>query len=342
VPVFTHQRRGTVDVGRQIALTILALFGVIVIGTLGYRVLGIGWLDALYATVYTVTTVGFHDVEPSGTAVKVFTIVLMLFGIGLVLYTLTLLTASLIEGHIGSLMGRRRMQREIDALSRHTIVCGYGRVGKATAHELHRAGRDVVVVDVSEERLADCPYPSVLGNASSDHVLRQAGIDRASTLVATLDTDADSLYVTLSARAINADLMIIARSRTDDAEKKFTRAGADRVVNPQRLGGDRIAAFARQPHVVDFLDVALQRDEDSDREFLLEDVTVRSGSGLVGVTVSDIGSRVGDGPLVLALRTPTGSFVTNPPGDQVIGEGDVLIVVGTVSQVEALRSVAHP
>ena len=338
--VFTHSRRGSVDIGRQLALTILALLGVIIIGTLGYRVLGIDWLDSLYATVFTVTTVGFHEVVPFGPAEKIFTILLMLFGIGLVLYTLTLLTASLVEGHIGSLMGRRRMQREIDGLSRHTIVCGYGRVGKATAHELHHAGRDVVVVDLSEERLADCPYPSVLGNASSDHVLREAGIDRASTLVATLDTDADSLYVTLSARAINADLMIIARSRTDDAEKKFTRAGADRVVNPQRLGGDRIAAFARQPHVVDFLDVALQRDEEPGKEFQLEDVTVRQGSTLVGETVGDVPAR--GGALLLALRTPAGSFVTNPPADQVIGEGDVLIVGGTVQQVDTLRSAARP
>ena len=336
--VFTQRRRRPTDVGRQLLLTVAALVGVVVFGTVGYILLGIGWLDALYATVFTVTTVGFREITDFGPAEKVFTIVLMLVGAGTVLYTLTLLVASLIDGHIGSLMGRRRMQSEIDRLSGHTIVCGYGRVGKATAHELANAGRAVVVVDLDDERLAGCAYPSLQGNAASDEVLRRAGVDRAACLVATLDTDADSLYVTLSARAINSDLLIIARSRTDDAENKFTRAGADRVVNPQRLGGDRIAAFALQPHVVDFLDVAMH---DAGMEFRLEDVQVHDRSPLIGSTVRETRAHEGGGALLLALRNADGDFVTNPPADRVIEGGDVLIVVGTAAQITALRSAAR-
>jgi voltage-gated potassium channel len=332
-------RRRQVDIGRQLLLTGVALVAVVVFGTVGYVLLGVGWVDALYATVFTVTTVGFREITVFDTPDKIFTTILMLVGVGTVLYTLTLLVAALVEGQIGSLMGRRRMQREIDRLSGHTIVCGYGRVGKATAHELAHSGQDVVVVDVEDELLVDCPYPSLSGNAASDQVLRRAGIDRASCLVATLDSDAESLYVTLSARAINADLLIIARSRTDDADKKFTRAGANRVVNPQRLGGDRIAAFALQPHVVDFLDVAMH---DAGMEFRLEDVEVLDGSPLVGSTVRDARAHEGGGALLLALRNSDGAFVTNPPPEQVIENSDVLIVVGTASQIDALRSAARP
>jgi len=332
-----QRRRLKVDIGRQLAITLLALGAVLTIGTVGYVLLGISWLDAAYATVFTVTTVGFKEISDFGTAEKLFTMGLMLVGTGTVLYTLTLLVAALVEGHVGSLMGRRRMQREIDALSGHIIVCGYGRVGKATAHELAKSGNAVVIVDVAEDRLIDCEYPNLIGNASSDHVLRSAGITRASTLVASLDNDADSLYVTLSARALNSDLVIIARSRTDDAEKKFTRAGADRVVNPQRIGGDRIAAFALQPHVVDFLDVAMH---DADIEFRLEDVEVTAGSSLAGSTVGATRQQEGGGALLLALRDSGGQFVTNPPSDQVINPGDVMIAIGTDPQLAELRASA--
>jgi len=334
----THRRRRQVDVGRQLVITLGALTLVLLVGTIGYILLGVGPLDALYATVFTVTTVGFKEIETFGPGEKIFTIGLMLVGTGTVLYALTLLMASVVEGHVGSLMGRRRMQREIDGLSGQAIVCGYGRVGKAAAHELARSGQDVVVVEVNEERLTGCPYLSVLGNASSDAVLRQAGVERAATLVATLDNDADSLYVTLSSRALNDKLLVIARARTDDAEKKFTLAGADRVVNPQRLGGDRIAAFALQPHVVDFLDVAMH---DAGMEFRLEDVEVHDGATLAGSTVRATREREGGGALLLALRGSDGQFVNNPPPDRILEPGDVLIVVGTVAQLGSLRAGAR-
>jgi voltage-gated potassium channel len=335
---WTHRRRQSVDVGRQLTLTLLALAGVLAFGTVGYVVLGVPPLDALYGTVFTVTTVGFKEIDGLSTVGILFTIVLMLLGTGTVLYTLTLLMASLVEGRVGSLMGRRRMQREIDGLRGHVIVCGYGRVGKASSYELSRAGRDVVVVDVDPDRLEACPYPTVTGNASSDAVLRLAGVDRAGTLVACLENDADSVYVTLTARALNASLLIIARSRTEDADDKFRRAGADRVVNPQRLGGDRIAAFALQPHVVDFLDVAMH---DAGMEFRLEDVEVHAGSALDGSTVRTTREHEGGGALLLALRGADGGFVTNPPLDRSLSPGDVLIVVGTGAQLAALHQAAR-
>ena len=319
--------------------SLAGLGAVLLLGTVGYLVLGLSPLDAAYQTVTTVTTVGFEEVTPFGTAEKIFTIVLILVGVGVVLYTLTALLGLAIEGYLGNAWGRRRMDHDIDRLHGHAIVCGWGRVGRAAAEQLARAGRKVVVVDADEERLVDCPYLSVTGDASRDEVLKHAGIERATTVVASLDTDAASLYVTLTARAIHPSLVIIARSRTQDAEQKLLRAGADRVVNPQRIGGSRIAAFALQPHVVDFLEIAMH---DADVEFRLEEVQIAAGSVLAGSSIRRARLHEGDGALIMALRQHhSGGFVTNPPGDLVMGPGDVVIAVGTEAQLDNLRQSAR-
>ncbi len=318
---------------RRLVIALLALSAVLVVGTLGYIALGINALDAAYQTVTTVTTIGFREVVEFDTAQKVYTMVLALVGVGTVLYTLTLTLELVLEGQLGNLWGRRRMQNDIDGLEGHAVVCGWGRVGRAAADQIARTGVRVVVVDRDEDRLATCPYPHVLGDATVDDVLRTAGIRTAHTLVASLDNDAGSVYVVLSARTLNPDLFVIARSRTDDAEPKFVRAGADRVVNPQRIGGNRIAAFAESPYVVDFLDVVMH---EGTNEFRLADVEVHDSSPLSGSTVADARAREGGAAVLLALRT-SGHFVTNPTPTTVIGPGDVLIVVGTDEQIRDLR-----
>jgi voltage-gated potassium channel len=316
----------------------VALLAVIVGGSLGYFVLGFTPLDAVYQAVTTVTTVGFREVEPFGAAEKIFTVLFVLIGVGVVLYTLTGLLGLLIEGWVGNQWGRRRMQKQIQSLSGHAIVCGWGRVGRAAAHQLSMSGQAVVVCDTEGERLEDCPYPHLEGDATRDEFLRRLGVERAKVLIATLDTDASSLFVTLTARALNPDLVIIARSRVDDTEQKLLRAGADRVVNPQRIGGNRIAAFALHPHVTDFLDVAMH---DADVEFQLEQVVVHEGSALAGSTVRDARLHEGDGALLLALRqSESGSFRTNPAPDAVVTPGSVIIVIGTSDQIDAVRRAA--
>ena len=237
----TYHSRNT----RRLVVALLALCSVLVIGTIGYVILGIDLLDATYQTVTTVTTIGFREVVEFGTAEKIFTMALALAGFGTVLYTLTLTLELVLEGPLGNLWGRRRMQRDIDALEDHAIVCGWGRVGRAAAEQIAKTGQTVVVVDAAEDRLETCPYPHVLGDATQDDVLRAAGIRTASTLVASLDNDAGSVYVVLSARGLNPKLFVIARSRTDDAEPKFVLGGADRVGNPQLIGGNRTASSAR-------------------------------------------------------------------------------------------------
>lgn len=331
--------RDTKSITRQLVQSVVALLGVLLVGTVGYIILGFDPLDAAYQTVTTVTTVGFREVvEPFGTAEKVFTMILVLVGVGVVLYTLTALLSLIIEGWVGNQWGRRRMQRTIDHMSGHAIVCGWGRVGRAAAHQLHKSGQEVLVIDEDGERLSDCPYPMLRGDATRDDVLNRAGIARAKMLVASLDTDALTLFVTLTARALNPEMTIIARSRVDDTEQKLIRAGADRVVNPQRIGGNRIAAFALQPHVTDFLDVAMHDDE---VEFQLEQVQVHHNSELEGSSVREARLMEGSGALLLALRQQgTGDFRTNPDPETVMREGDVVIVIGTREQIADLGHAA--
>jgi voltage-gated potassium channel len=232
-----------VVVMRRVQSGLLALAVVLVAGTVGYVVLGFGTLDALYQTVTTVTTVGFREVQPLSSAGKIFTIVLILVGVGTALYTLTVLLETFVEGHFLRHMEGRRMERTIARLHDHVIICGWGRVGRASAAQLVAAGQKVVVVDRDGDRLEDVPHPFVLGDIDTDEVLLAAGIQRAKALVAALADDADNVYATLSARALRPDLVIIARARSEESMPKLYRAGADEVVNPQLIGGRRMASF---------------------------------------------------------------------------------------------------
>jgi voltage-gated potassium channel len=321
----------------EIGLT--AFVVVLIAGTVGYLALGFDLLDAVYQTVVNVTTVGLGPARPLHAAGKVFTIVLVLVGVGTALYTFSSVLEVLIEGHMRELMRRRRMERSIGHLSDHVIVCGWGRVGREVSRFLSTSGRQVVVVDRNPERLTTVPHLFVHGDVTEDSTLEEAGIARAATLVAALETDADNLYVTLSSRAIRPDLQIIARARNESSEAKLIRAGADRVVNPQQLGGDRMAALVTQPHVVDFIDVVMH---DGTLEFRLAEVAVGAKSPLVGTSVSSSLVHDRTGALVLAIRRSDGDFLTNPSAHVEIETDDVLISVGTAEQLEALARFAEP
>ena len=225
------------------------------------------------------------------------------------------------------------MERDIARMSGHVIVCGWGRVGREVAQFLTNAADDMVVVDRDPERLAQVPYATMSGDVTDDDMLGRAGIDRAATLVAALDTDADNLYVTVAAKSMRPDLQIIARARSESSEPKLRRAGADRVVNPQQLGGDRMASFVTQPHVVEFIDVVMHDDT---LEFRLEELAVSPASPLSGGTLRSAQLRDRTGALVLAIRRPDGGFLTNPSPEDVIEAGDVLISVGMAEQLDAL------
>ncbi|MDP8993261.1 MAG: potassium channel protein [Actinomycetota bacterium] len=306
-------------------------------GTIGYVMLGFGLLDAVYQTVTTITTVGFREVRPLDTTGKVFTIFLILVGVGTALYTFTVALETLIDGHIRDLFGRRRMHRNIGRMSDHVIVCGWGRVGQSIARYISNADQELVVVDRDPNVLVGIPHPYVQGDVTEDEVLRAAGIERARVLVAALDTDAANLYATLSGRSLRPDLFIIARAHTDSSEPKLERAGANRVVNPQRIGGARMAALALQPHVAEFLDVVMH---EGDLEFRLEEIPVPEGSDLAGRSLREAQIRDRTGALVLALRTEDGTFTTNPVPETQMCPGHILIAIGTAGQLEALEKLS--
>ena len=329
------------DPFRRVRIGLGALALVLVAGTVGYLLFGFGLLDSVYQTVITVTTVGFNSPHPLDAGSKTFTIVLILLGVGTALYTFSTVLEVLIEGHMRDLVRRRRMERDIARMSGHVIVCGWGRVGREVARFLTNAGRVVVVVDRDPVRLQDVPY--AVGPRRRDRrrdPSARAGIERAATLVAALDTDADNLYVTVAAKSMRPELQIIARARSESSEPKLVRAGADRVVNPQQLGGDRMASFVTQPHVVDFVDIVMH---DGTLEFRLEELAVSDSSSLSGNTLRSAQLRDRTGALVLAIRRPQGEFITNPSPEDVIEAGDVLISVGTAEQLEGLaRYAARP
>ena len=230
------------------------------------------------------------------------------------------------------------MDRQISHLKDHTIVCGWGRVGAAVAHDLRSEGHDVVVVDANAERVRDLPFPTVVGDATRDETLRAAGIDRAGALIAALEGDAVNLFVTLSGRDLRPDLFIVARARAEESVSKLEHAGADRVVNPQELGAGRMASFVASPHVAEFLDVVMH---ERSLEFRMREFHIPADSPIAGKTLREANLRELTGALVLALRSPDGGFTTNPTGDTMLDPEHVIIGIGTSEDFVRLADRVH-
>lgn len=313
------------------------LFVVVVTGSVGYTLIGLDPLDAVYQTVITVSTVGFREVGEVDRQYAIFTIFLILFGTGTVLYTFGMLLETVFEGQLDDQFRRRRMQSTIDQLDGHVIVCGYGQVGRAIVDEMQRAGRDVVIVDRGVDH-DDLPPDSlaVLGEATDDSTLLAAGLRRAGTLVVALDSDADNLYVALTARTENDNLFIVCRANNANVMDKLERVGVDRVVNPHEIGGSRMAAMVLQPDVTDFLDVVMH---DRELEVRMAEIEVTPRSDFAGRTVSAVLAPGHPSTTFVAVRRG-GRFITNPPADLLIEVGDILIALGTDDHLQAIAAEA--
>ena len=321
---------------RRLVFSLSLLTVVIFVGVLGYLALGFEPLNALYQTITTISTVGFQEVEEFGAAEQWFTMFIILLGFASVVFAIGQIVEFVVEGHLQEAFGRRRMDKVIAHTSGHIVLCGWGRVGRSFAQHLPD-DLSVVVIDNDETHLGGCTYPTVLGNATEDHVLVEAGLDRASMLIAALGTDSDNLFVTLSAHAANPTAFIVARARADSTADKLLRAGADRVVNPHELGGARMAALVAQPHVSEFVDVVMH---DREIEFQLGEVALPSGSPLVGQTLAEAQLPADTGALILGMRNPDGSFTTNPDSQSLLSAGQILIAIGTENQIGRLKAVA--
>ena len=306
---------------------------VLAAGTGGYVALGLDLLDAVYQTVITISTVGYREVGEVAERYKVFTVFLILFGTGTSLYALGVLIQTMFEGRFDDQFRRGRMRRRIDRLRDHVVLCGYGQVGRAIEGELMRAGESVVIIDLQEPEFhAPEEHQVVVGDATDDDVLVQAGLEEAKTLVIALDSDVDNLFIALTARSINPDVFIVARANESATGPKLRQAGADRVVNPQQIGGARMAALVSHPDVSEFLDVVMHHGE---FEVRLAETDIPGGSPFADRSLADCAIRSTTGATVLAVRRG-GAFVTNPSRHFVLLPEDLLISLGTEDQLAAL------
>ncbi len=321
------------DLWSRLKVANAILLAVLASGTAGYLFLGLSLIDAIYQTVITVSTVGFREIGEVTTAYKLFSIVLIMIGAGTVLYTVGVLLETLVEGRLSLEFGRRRMTQEINNLEGHIVVCGWGQVGQAITRTLKQEGNDVVVIDL-DESIEGSHDLFVVGDATDDDVLVSAGIKRASALVVALNNAPANVYVTLSGRAAKPDLFIVTRAMSSSGERKLFQAGADRVVNPHELGGAHMAALVTQPHVAEFLDIAMH---DRELNISITEIEIPPHSTLDLCPLRDCEQT---GVTVLAVRKATGEFVHHPDREATLREGDVLIALGTDEDHRRLRQKA--
>ena len=305
---------------------LLLLGGAIAFGTTGFILIeGWSFLDAVYMTVTTLTTVGFREVQPLSKAGQTFTIGLILTGVLGVFTTIAIVAQHIMTGEWTQPLRRRRMQRRIDNLRDHYIICAYGRVGRAAADELSEQGVPYVIVESQEalERLMedrDAPY--IVGDPAMESILVDAGIGRAKGLVSAVDSDAVNVYITLTARTLNPKLYIVARSSSPESVDQLYRAGADRVVSPYVLSGRRMASLALHPSVVEFIDMVTVAPD-----LRLEEIVVRAGSPLDGQTVGAASADRED-VTILAVKKSGAALVPSPGADLVLGADDLVVALG--------------
>lgn len=328
-------------VRRQFFLSLLLILAVVLFGTVGYVVIE-RWsaFDALYMTLTTITTVGYREVHDLSGAGRVFTLVLIVFGVGTILYTLNNAARILIEGEIQEIFGRRKLEKKIRELKNHYIVCGFGRMGRVICRELGEKNARFVVVEKEDmtSDMTDADMLYVKGDATKDEVLREAGIERAKGLISVLPTDAENLYVVLSARVLNPDLNIVARAGDEGSEQKLLRAGADRVVSPYHIGGLRIAHTVLKPSVVDFIEFATRA---GNIDLQMEEIYVREGASIAGTTLDECGIGRELGIIIVAIKRSEGEMKFNPTFRTTIRPGDVLIALGERTKLRHLETMAE-
>ena len=326
---------------RPFQVLAIALLLLTAIGTAGFHFIEHwSWFDSFYMVVITLSTIGYGEVHRLSHAGRVFNIGLITAGVALVFLMIGALTQALLEFELGRVFGKRRMEREVAGLKEHYIICGAGRVGRSVALELGKKPSPFVIIETDEERIRklDSAWPVVTGDAASEKILHDAGIERARGLVAATTTDATNIYIVLTAKSLNPKLKIIARASEESAEKHLKTAGADIVISPYAAAGHRIAQSFLRPNVLDFLDVATARQ--GKLQMVLEEIKVTSQSSLAASTVG--GSRIHHdlGIMILAIRGSDGRIRFNPHAEEPIHAGDFLIVMGEPLQMTKLEEMA--
>lgn len=334
---------GWLHVRRRLAALMLVPFVLLIVGTIGYKVVEgskWSWLDCLYMSAITLTTIGYGETHPLSKPGRVFTIVYAMTGVFTLFYVAGEFLRIAVSGEIRTLLGKRRMEHKLAALSQHVIVCGYGRMGRFVCREFEAKRVPYVVIDKDDAVAAEVPPAHgifVHGDATSDTVLKHAGVLRARALVTVASSDADNLYVVLSARLLNDRLFIVARAEESAAEEKLTRVGANRVISPYVISGSRVALAVLRPTVVDIIDLATRNDS---AELQIEEIRLDAGCPLAGKALRQCG--IADmGLVVVAIKRPNGVLIASPAGEDLIEAGSTIVVIGNRENLDRLARMAE-
>ncbi len=326
---------------RNLRISLLSLIGLLFIGTGGYLIIE-GWplIDSLYMTVITISTVGFKEVYALSPAGRLFTIVLIIVGVGFIAYGAGSLVQFMVEGQLRSILGRKKLEKKISKLKDHYIICGYGRIGTHIRRELGAKPVPYVVVEKEPgkiERLNREGTMFVDGDATLDETLIKAGIRQAKGLISAVTSDTENVYITLTARGLNPDLFILARASEEASETKLIRAGASKVISPYVMCASRMAQAILRPSVVDFIEIATAG---KNYELQIEESRVAADSVLVGKTLITSDIKKDLGIIIVGIKKDDGQMHFNPAPDTTIESGDVLITLGEQSAIENLDSIA--
>lgn len=311
------------------------------IGVIGYRFIsGLSWVDATYMTVITITTVGFGEVQPLDTTAKLFTMGLILTSVIIVGYAISIITEYILSRNNFEDLKQRKMQKKIDAMSNHIIICGYGRNGKQAAKKLLAYNKAFVIIEQNKdviEKFKNNNISFVYGNANEDETLFKAGIEKASTLICALPSDADNLFVVLSARQINKTLTIISRASQETTYNKLKLAGANNVIMPDRIGGDHMASLVVVPDLIEFID---NLGIVGERNINIEEIKVEKLYAINDKvkTIRDLDLRQKTGCTVIGFKGNDGEYIVNPEADTQLVKGSKIIVIGKPKQIENLNS----
>jgi len=324
---------------KRLIFALVFITCVVLAGSVGYMLIE-GWscLDSLYMTVITIASVGYkeiHDLSPHG---RIFTIILIISGVGSVTYALTTIAKIIVEGEIQEIFGRKKLEKRIKELKGHYIVCGYGRMGRIICRELKGKNIKFGVIEKEPNTFeADEETLMLKGDATKDELLKEMGIEKAKGLISVLPTDAENLFVVLSARELNPKLFIVARAGEEGSEQKLLRAGADRVVSPYYIGGLRIAHTVLKPAVVDFIEFATKS---GNIDLQMEEIAVQHNSKLAGLTLDECGIGRDLGIIVVAIKKASGDMKFNPTFRTAIKAGDTLIALGEIPKLRTLENMA--
>jgi voltage-gated potassium channel len=327
---------------RKLLPAFCILAAIVLIGIIGYELIEKwSFLESTYMVIITLFTIGFQEVHPLSSAGRIFTMFMIVGGVGSAIYAAGQAVEIIVEGEMSGYRKRRRMDKKISEMKNHYIICGFGRVGHQVAQAFETSRIPYVVIDSKKETLEELEMksvPSIIGDATSDSVLMEAGILSAKGLIACSDSDVANVYVTLSARVLNPGLHIVSRAGYKDTEKKLIMAGANKVISPYFISGIRMAALATQPVASDFLDLVTHG---SQIDFRLYEIPIPEGSPLIHTSISEADIRAKSGALVLAIRKSDGTFDLQPHATSLIAKDDVLVVIGTQIQFEALEKMVR-